>query len=59
VTSGSVSLGESILSFYLTDEMINRDIDKDFYGVRVLYRGRDESSSNIVPRMLEFRFHNY
>lgn len=59
VTSGSVSLGESILSFYLTDEMINRDIDKDFYGVRVLYRGRDETSSNIVPRVLEFRFSSF
>ncbi|MBP3290087.1 MAG: hypothetical protein J6L75_03865 [Alistipes sp.] len=43
---------ENIISFYLTDEMINKDITNDYFGIKILYR--DFKSADIS--VAEYKF---
>ena len=52
VDSSTHTSAENIISFYLTDEMINKDIENDYFGIKILYR--DYKSTDIS--VLTYKF---
>lgn len=56
VNNTSVGVAERIITFYLPNDIFGDPLKSKYYGIRVLYRGLDLTSSNITPRVLEWQF---
>ena len=50
--SSTHTSAENIISFYLTDEMISKNITSDYFGIKILYR--DFKSADISVAELKF-----